>query len=646
MREGRASHGRSTHAVFSDKAMPGRWWASPKAAAQSVVRPRPRLTRRLPEYHFRGTDILDRVHWARYAVASLSVIIPLILIYRLDGARAMIQEWRYNPKVSAQHSLAMGRPEEAIAPLRLAVAAAPNDASLIRQLARATARTSPAESRRCYNRIEQLGATLDEDCAAHATLLALLHDFRGAKAVLSQIGEAHKTSPAALRAWITLAREARDFASAVNTLEQLPATEQADVESCLELAEASTQAPITVEVLHRIEHHLADSLALVARNQKPETLQALTPRLAALPWHSNEARLKVAHLLHSLPDNQPEYRMATVRLLFSATPNGTDREELRRAWLDEISACGGMSAQQKDRAASYFQQQGEHELVAELISAPEALTVNSLYLRRVESLLELGRWQEVGAMSADAAAPTLPQSRLLIQSLAALYKPGPNSSTAGRLLMSALNESREEQRAAACYSTGCAALDHRLPSLASQAFSTALELARDRSGLLEIIINKSRRSSLSVAQLLRSLDGTITTSDPTVQNKLIYLNLLTDHDIASTTEVIRNRRTQAPDDVYLRFLDAFAANKRGEFVQASKMLVPLPRYRWHQGEAAVIASIIAATGTYEHSAALIEKIDTANLFPEEQALISPWQHDIASGGKLVSTVREKDTSNP
>ncbi len=620
--------------------MPGRWWASAKPITPPALHHESRPARRLPDYHFRSADILDHVHWARHLVAGLSVIIPLILIYRLDGARSMIQAWRYNPKVSARHSLEQGRPEEAIPPLRLAIAASPNDAELLRQLARATAKANTAEARRCYNQIEQLGATKDEDRAAHATLLALLHDFRGAKAVLNKVGDAHKSSPTILRAWITLAREARDYASALTTLERLPTTEQADVESCLELAEAATQAPIAVEVLHRIEQHLASSLAM-AKDRQIETLQSLTPRLAALPWHSDKPRLSVAHLLHSLPNNQPQDRMAVVRLLFSANPNGSQREELRKTWLEEISDCGGMSAQQKDRTAAYFQQQNEHELVAELISTQEALSVNTLYLRRVESLLELGRWKEVGAISDDPAAPVLPQSRLLIQSLATLYKPGPNSSTAGRLLTSALNESRDEQRASACYATGCAALDHRLPSLASQAFATALELARDRSGLMESIINKSRHSSLGITQLLRSLDGTITTSDPDVQNKLIYLNLLAGHEIEATTEVIRNRRAQAPDDIYLRFLDAFATNKRGEFIQAASMLVPLPRYRWHQGEAAVIASIIAATGNYERSASLIKQIDTASLFPEEQALINPWQQDIASGGKLVSTVREK-----
>ncbi|MDB6119779.1 MAG: hypothetical protein JWO08_3560 [Verrucomicrobiaceae bacterium] len=633
---------RSTHAVFSDEVMHGRWWSSTQPAALPIRRHESRPARRLPEYHFRSADILDRVHWARYFVAGLSVILPLILVCRLEGARSMIQAWRYNPKISAQHSLEQGKPEEAVNRLRLAIAASPRDADLLRQLARITAKTDTAEARRCYNQIEQLGATQDEDRADHATLLAMLHDFRGAKSVLGKVSESNKSAPTILRAWITLAREARDYASAVTTLERLPSAEQADVEACLELAEAATQAPIAVEVLHRIEQHLADSLALVVKRHLTENLQTLTPRLAALPWHSNTARASVARLLHSLPNNQPEDRMAVVRLLFSSDPSGSQREDLRKAWLDEISDCGGMSAKQKDKTAAYFQQQGEHELVAELISAPEALSVNTLYLRRVESLLELGRWKEVGAMSDDPSAPILPQSRLLIQSLATLHKPGPNSSTAGRLLTSALNESRDEQRASACYATGCAALDHRLSSLASQAFATALELARDRSGLMESIINKSRHSSLGIAQLLRSLDGTSTTSDPAVQNKLIYLNLLASHDIEATTEVIRNRRAQAPDDVYLRFLDAFAANKRGEFVQAASMLIPLPRYRWHQGEAAVIASIVAATGSYDRSASLIKQIDTASLFPEEQALTVPLQQDIASVSKLVSTVREKE----
>ena len=218
-------------------------------------------------------------------------------------------------------------------------------------------------------------------------------------------------------------------------------------------------------------------------------------------------------------------------------------------------------------------------------------------------------------MNAMAGAPCCPSPALLMQSLSSLHKPGPQTCVADRLLADAFNESREEKRSAACYATGCAALDHRLPILASQAFATALDLSKDRHGLMESITNRSRQSPLTITQLLRSLEGSATNQDESVQNQVIYLHLLADRDLDSMIEIIRNRRQLNPGDVYLRFLDALATCKHGEFTQAARMLVPLPRYRWHQGEAAVIASIVAAAGNYDRSASLLGQIDTTKLFP-------------------------------
>ena len=633
---------RCTHAVLSDLEMIERWWA-PQKQPQAVVAgciPQGQSARRFREMRFLSGDPLDRLQWARHAVICLSLIIPVMLVGRLDGPRALLRQLRSDPKQSAAESLAQGHPEQAIMPLRAALEASPDNPVLLRQLAQAVARVSPAEARRCYNRLDQLGATQDEDRAAHATVLALLHDFLGAKAVLSKVSPGTRSSPAVLHSWLVIWREAGDYSTAASTLEKLASTDKVEVEACIELAEAATKAPIAADILHRIEQRLAESLACAAKEGRTKEIQALAPRLSALPWDGGSARLQAARVLHALPGNPPECRMAAVRLQHGSTLGGGEREELHRAWLDEITACGGLSAQEKDRVTAYFQQQGEHELVAELISAPEALSVTPLYLRRVDSLLALGRWKEVGAMSADAAAPILPQSRLLIQSLSSLYRPGPDTSMAARLLSTALYEARDEKRAAACYTTGCAALDHRLPGLASQAFAAALDLAGDRGGLLESVINKTRQSPLSIAQLLGALDGTAVTSDETVQNKVIYLHLLADRDVDLMSELIRNRRAQAPEDVYLRFLEAFALHKHGDFVQAARLLVPLPRYRWHQGEAAVIASIVAASGNFDRSAALLGKIDTAKLFPEELALVNPWRMQIASRSQLVSTVRE------
>lgn len=624
---------RSTHAVLSDIEMLERWWAPQQSPAPVELRRRHSL-------QFRSGDPLERFRWARYGLAALSLIIPGILLYRMEPVQTYLHKLRFDPKLVAARCFAQGKPEEAVAPLRMALLSSPNDLTLLRQLARAAARHYPAEARRCYNRIERLGATQNEDRAAHASLLAELHDFRGAKAVLSKVSADAKNSDPVLRAWLDIWREVGDFASALDVLKRINESNGASLEPALKLAEAASRNSTPVELLSRIEKQLTSTLQAAAKSHLTELIRASATRLASLAWRNTETRLEVADLLRTLPGNPPEYRMAAVRLQFSAEPNGTEREALKNAWFDEINACGGLSAEEKARVATYLQQQGEHELVADLISAPEALSETTLYVRRTESLLELGRWKEVGGMAAEAVAPTLPQSRVLMQSLASLYKPGPKTCMADRLLADSFNESREEKRASACFSTGCAALDHRLPVLASQAFATALDLSRDRKTLMEAVLSKTRQSSLTIVQLLRSLEGSATNQDESVQNQLIYLHLLAGRDLDSMRELIHNRRTMNPADVYLRFLDAFETHQRGELTQAAHMLVPLPRYRWHQGEAAVIASIIAATGSYERSASLVGQIDSAKLFPEEQALLAPWQQRIAASSQVATNIIE------
>jgi hypothetical protein len=132
-------------------------------------------------------------------------------------------------------------------------------------------------------------------------------------------------------------------------------------------------------------------------------------------------------------------------------------------------------------------------------------------------------------------------------------------------------------------------------------------------------------------------------SDESVQNQLIYLHLLAGRDLSHMTEVIRQRRFREPEDVYLRFLDSFATHLRGDYAQAARLLVPLPRYRWHQGEAAVIAGIVVAAGNFDRSSGLISKISLDEIFAEERNMAEPWQQRLPAGaGSLLTNADVSD----
>ena len=79
-------------------------------------------------------------------------------------------------------------------------------------------------------------------------------------------------------------------------------------------------------------------------------------------------------------------------------------------------------------------------------------------------------------------------------------------------------------------------------------------------------------------------------------------------------------------------------------MNAAQYLMPLPQHAWHQGEAAVIASVMASAGQFDRSAGLIQKIDFSRLFQEERALIEPWRTRLALGDDDAQ--RKLQASNP
>jgi hypothetical protein len=213
---------------------------------------------------------------------------------------------------------------------------------------------------------------------------------------------------------------------------------------------------------------------------------------------------------------------------------------------------------------------------------------------------------------------------------------------AERLLLDSLSSARDERRSPDCFVTGCAAMDHSLHNLASNAFAASLELSTDRKTVMNSILRVTRGRPMPVATLLRALEGSNALHDDSIQSQLIYLSLLAGHQVDMMADVIHTRRIESPTDVYLRFLEAFALHQQSKFTQAAQILVPLPKYRWHQGEAAVIASIIAAAGNFDRSSALLGQIDSSLLFEEEKHLVEPWHQKLATDTlPMVSAATDK-----
>lgn len=627
------SRRRRTEAVLSELEGHQPWWNEDAAPSRRPARSR--------SLRFRSGDPFDRYAVLRYLVIALSIIAPAVILLTSDFTPGAVHhDWKADPMAEVRRCIVQGHTgSPTLASLKAEIEADPQNATLLRALAALAADSAPAEARRAYHRLNALGLASDADCAGHAALLARLHDFTGAKAILSNLPKEAQAIPQALFAWLAVWREAGDFTAAATALEKLLATSPDEAGLATDLLRRATAAASTsAETLHRIEACLVESLAHLMNAGRGREVLAMAPQLTGLPVSHDGHRRHLGQILRNVPGQGVEHRLAAVRLAYPRQLPSTDEIQLRADYQNEIAWSGGLSAEEKDRVAGWLQGQDEHLMVATLISAREALTEPQLFARRFESLLELGQWREAGAMTAAHDAPPLPHSRVLSQTLATLHHRQSRLHAVEMILSETIAASREENRALDCYATGVAALDHQLPILAANAFATALDLSKDRSKTMRAILRSSRPGRLPLSTFLRSLIGSPAMQDEAIQEQLIYLSLLANQKVDAMLAIVRNRRQVEPQNVYLRFLEALALHQTGSSGEAAGLLIPLPQHRWHQGEAAVIASIIASSGQIDRTKTLIQQIDPSQLFAEERALLAPWQTRLHTGDGLIGSL--------
>ena len=636
MPEPRPKRRRSTHAVLSN--VPGleRWWQTTPARVPAAV------TSRQKEIRFHSGDPFERFTFLRYVIIALSIIAPAIILKTSKiTSGSVCYDWSADPMREVRRSVRCGQQDTALTSLKAEAERSPQNPEILRALATLAADLSPADARRCYHRLNALGLANNADYAGHAALLAKLHDFTGAKAVLSNISKEAQAMPQAQYAWLSIWREAGDFAAVADTLEKLNAQAPCDVEIVLDIVRKASDAKAAPEFLSRIEASLLKSLHHWMSTGRAQDVLALAKEMATLPISNSVHRTHMAQILRNLPGTPVQHRLAAVRFALPNQLSAADQQQLRTDYQNEIAWSSGLSAEEKGNVAAYLQSQDEHALIVALISEREALTEPKLFACRFDALLELGNWREAGAMCADRGAPLQPHSRPLAHAFATLQQRMSRNHTVEILLHEALTSSQRENRALDCYAIGCAALDHTLPKLAATAFAAALDISNDRAKTMQAIVRSARQGRLPLDILMRSLVGSPAMQDESIQESLIYLSLLASQKVDGLLTVIRNRRQIDPANIYLRFLEALAHSQQGNPFDAASLLIPLPQYRWHQGEAAVLASIIASAGKIDRSSALIQQIDPSQLLPEEHALFDPWRNRVSLGTGLIGSIGTK-----
>ena len=636
MSEPRPQRRRSTHAVLSNVPGLDRWWQTASAPVPAAAVPRQK------EVRFHSGDPFERFTFVRYAIIALSIIAPAIILTTSKMSSGVVgYDWSAAPMQEVQRALQSGQQDTALNSLKAEAERSPQNPEILRALATLAADLAPSDARRCYHRLNAIGLATDADYAGHAALLAKLHDFTGAKAVLSNISKEAQAMPQAQYAWLAIWREAGDFAAVADTLEKLNAQAPCDVEIVMDIVRKASAAKTSPELLNRIESSLLKSLRHWMSTGRAQDVLALAKQIATLPVSNSVHRTHMAQILRNLPGTPVQHRLAAVRFALPNQLSAADQQQLRTDYQNEIAWSGGLSAEDKDKVAAYLQSQNEYALVIALISEREALTESKLFTRRFDALLELGNWREAGAMSADHGTPLRRYSRPLAHAFATLQQRTSRAHTVEVLLHEALTASQRENRALDCYAVGCAAIDHTLPDLAATAFAVALDISSDRAKTMQAIVRSARQGRLPLDTLMRSLVGSPAMQDESIQESLIYLSLLANQKVDGLITVIRNRRQTDPENVYLRFLEALALSQQGNQLDAASLLIPLPQYRWHQGEAAVLASIIASAGKIDRSSTLIQQIDPTQLLPEEHTLFDPWRNRVSLGTGLIGSIGAK-----
>lgn len=488
--------------------------------------------------------------------------------------------------------------------------------STLRRLAALCLESDPTMARRCFHQLETRNLASEEDRCAHAALLARLHDFTGARAVLGgKPGPSQTLSPLMRSTWIKLWTESGDYVSAAGALESISNCGLPEADLALDTARAAYEAKAPSDVLGRLEARAITILQAALLGGAESQLGLRIDQLLTLPLEGKDQRQQAAALISRLSKPTVEQRLGLVRLNFPHRPNPAEKETLRQALRQALTACGALPVSEKAGVANFFILQNEQELVLELVSRLEANTDRTLFNRRISAVLSLGDWREAGRMASAPGAQPVPWARSLMHAAASLLQTGEARLTVESLLSSVITEALLEKRWQSAYTASKMALDHKQHGMAMRAFEAALRLAPEKSEMLQLVTSAARQYHAPVNIVrMAALDALRENEEPSVRLQLAYLNAL----VGSTTEAPADN---SPESIFVR---AFQSYQKGELHDAIEILVPLPRHRWHQGQAAVIASILASGGQLDASRPLLEQIDPQQLFEEERQIVQPW----------------------
>lgn len=563
----------------------------------------------------------------RHALVSLAVIMP-VLTFKYGAAwKAALHSRQGQALVAdALEKTKPGQEERLVSQLTPALSQHPKEPSVLRTLAWAAADSFPQQAKTLFYRLIDLGAANATDELRLAQLLGDLGDTTAGQELFAKVLE---REPENVKAWVLCgdaARKAGDFVKAQAAYLRAQQLAPDDLDAIIGLGETLRRSADPVAHSQGCGVVL-EQLAQAVKSQDKERALRLARVLIDLDVVDMSQREKLAALLSKLPESSAELKLAAVEFSFPAGLADDALHTKHQRWSAVLANISSLEPENLPAALGWLQKTGDHEFVLEWATSDKAVTHADVFQVRLFSLLATSQVQEAAGLAALPAAPLRSTSPALLRALE-VFRTSRTEFQARENLLEALEKAAVEKSAAGSFGVGMVALEMHQDAVAEQALRKALEHDQAAELLLPVepYILAARRAGVDVTSILELL---VRCEDRQPQNLSVrkeaaYARLLKGEKLDQTAALVGHLQEALPNDAYLRFLNSFARYRQGDFVGALSGLVPLPRYRWHQGEAAVIASILASAGRFQEATALASSVTGGGLFNEERQILEPW----------------------
>lgn len=561
---------------------------------------------------------------------GVAVVALLLPVLTWNQGQALVEKYRNLRGRAiarqAENLRLAGRADQALSLLVNAFGGSPREPQLIRAIAWASAATFPNQAKYFLEKLVATEAASTDDLLLLGSIHVTLKEGRQAAAIYQELVREQPRNPDVWRAWAAACHQCGQFSEAMKAYQKVLLYAPHDLQASLGVADLLVRTGAERDQKSAIDLLLAQ-LERSAAARLPASRE-LADLLLGLSVVDARQRGELARLLDQVPDSTPEHQVAAIFYAHPPKPGAVDGARRRERLQTFLAQHRGLGIADRAKVSSWLHRHGEHALVLDWTSLAEASGDERLFAERLDALMACGLWREAAEIAAEPGSRDLGANRELLEALAVLRSCREPRSMAETMLVHALADAEKENRALARNAIAYAALDYGLFQVAAEAFAGNIaQGAHSTVCPLNEFLLAARNGGQTAPEVGRVLAARarVDRADVDLQKQSLYFQLLCGQEMERAAHQTGALRQASPADPYLKFLDAFARYRLGDYVGATRALVPLPSHRWHQGETLVIATILASGGRLREAATLAGKVTGKGTFEEERRLLEGWQ---------------------